>query len=377
MQYFGDYYLPGRDFTTEGLDKFLQEEEDLEKLWLDNKPAFEDICLKHSFRKVASKEITTLDLEKTEDQLWSEMDRKRRNSIRGAIKSGVSVRKASSEDIEEFTGVYIEGFCSKHNMNDAYISRVPSMVRNWINNEDLFIAILDGKIIAGTSVNQSRFLNPGETLVYSNNTSLLEFQKFYPNDLLIWEIVKQAKIAGFHTFNMCGGNMFKKKFSKMNPMVVNEWMRKSAIPCVLIIVSEAFFRSTVSKTEMEYRKSIESLICELGERGFYVEIEEETDCLAGNFHRTGTKKFDCMVQVEIHPEKNNRKSELQDQLRSKSWDESEIGMDFYENLEAGDVFLLPIISDYTREFGTIEDPVRNARKYQESLIKELGYSMDA
>ena len=67
-----------------------------------------------------------MDLKKTEELLWSEMDRKRRNSIRKAEKSGVYVRKAEKEDLEEFIEVYINGFCSKHNMDDSYISTVPS-----------------------------------------------------------------------------------------------------------------------------------------------------------------------------------------------------------------------------------------------------------
>ena len=55
MQTFGDYYLPGRAFEPVELDKFLEERYTIEKIWLEENTEFEEVCMKHSFRKVESR----------------------------------------------------------------------------------------------------------------------------------------------------------------------------------------------------------------------------------------------------------------------------------------------------------------------------------
>ncbi|MDC0055895.1 GNAT family N-acetyltransferase [Deltaproteobacteria bacterium] len=225
LETFGDYYLP-RKFSPNQLKMFLSEKLCLKKIWLEDDPRFEKICTGFGFEFIIGRKITVLDLSKSEDQLWSELNRKRRNTIRSAIKNGVVIELAESTDALEAEQVWLKGSCTKHNLSNEYVSTMSEKINIWIERKILFVAKLDNKIIAGTKVAQSNCLPTNEVLYYSSNSSLQEYLKFNPNDLLIWEIVKYAKVNGFSFFNMGGGNLFKRKFSVMEPMVVNEWTKK-------------------------------------------------------------------------------------------------------------------------------------------------------
>ena len=301
MEVHGHYWLPGEDFIPDELDGFIKENDELTKIFLNDELAINEVCIKHGFSLLEKRKIPVLDLTKDLEQLWAEMDRKKRNAIRLAQKSNVKIRLAKPKDKIEFMDVYYHGYCIKHDDSAEHLNQVDSMTEKWIEREILYIATLEiematgwgSKIIAGIKIDQSKFRTPGEIVYYSANASLPEYLKFRPNDLLVWEAIQHSKKLGFKQFNMGGSieHMFKKKFSKLEPQLVNEWARPSNIKNILFIVDSTFFQ----KRNWEDHQHINSIILEamkyVSSLGIGFEIEEAIDCATETFYRSGKKLF--------------------------------------------------------------------------------------
>lgn len=220
LRVYGEYYLPARNFNSKQLDEFLKLNENLKKISMyATSVGLRKVLSEHGFSLGIKRRIAFLDLTMSIEELWKNMDRKRRNGIRYAIKKGVAIHKAKLEDLEAFKKVWVGGYKKKYGIKRKYD------IRSWIENEQLFIAKLNNKAIAGTRIRESVYRLPRDVVIYSANTSLREYQKFKPNDLLIWEIAKWAKKEGYREFNLAGGNLFKREFTKTGFVVVEEWRR--------------------------------------------------------------------------------------------------------------------------------------------------------
>ncbi|GAJ22425.1 unnamed protein product, partial [marine sediment metagenome] len=170
------------------LDKFLKLNKNLKKIWMYSTGlGLRKVLSEHGFSLGIKRRIAFLDLTMSIDELWKNMDKKRRNGIRYAIKNGVAIHTAKLGDLEAFKKVWVGGYKKKHGVKRKYD------IRSWIEKEQLFLAKLGNKIIAGTRIRESVYRPPRDVVIYGANTSLREYQKFKPNDLLIWEIAKWAK----------------------------------------------------------------------------------------------------------------------------------------------------------------------------------------
>lgn len=223
MDSYGDFCFPGFDFSADELIRFFGENPSLKKIWLYDRPQFDLICKQNGFAHSLRRNIPILDLDKSIDELWSDLSVSRRNGIRFAEKNGVIVERAVAEHAEAFKPVWVEGFCKKY---EAETESAEVRIRDWINKGMLFIACVasTGQLIAGTNVREVDTRGEKEALMYSMNTSLIEFQRLKPNDLLLWEIIKWAKMNGYREFCMGGSNLFKNQFTKRY-IPVDEWLR--------------------------------------------------------------------------------------------------------------------------------------------------------
>ncbi len=145
-----------------------------------------------------------VDLSLSEETLFQNLDTRKRNGIRNALKRGLTTREASSEDIPEF----YEVLTATHKRL-GIASPLPSdEFLTPPTNRKLFIACHQGRCIAGTTV---RYCRSG-LAEYSENASLPEFWHLRPNVLLLWENIKWAKSLGCSGFNFGGQNSLKKEF---------------------------------------------------------------------------------------------------------------------------------------------------------------------
>jgi lipid II:glycine glycyltransferase (peptidoglycan interpeptide bridge formation enzyme) len=124
-------------------------------------------------------------LDKKEDELWKQLDKKTRNVIRKAQKEGVTIEKIDNkDDVKKVYELYICRVKERKNQVPIPYEYFLEIFENV--SSKFLVAKYNDKIIA-----ESIFLEYGEKLYYFNNGSLPEYWKLNANSLLIWEIMKK------------------------------------------------------------------------------------------------------------------------------------------------------------------------------------------
>jgi hypothetical protein len=171
--------------------------------WLSLRP-----LLEFGYRSRMLTGNPVLDLTRGTDALLRECDGKRRNCIRYAMRHAVEVKPAETpEDYAEFYQIYA-GWCAAKQTHCYPFETEQRAYRTTGRNRRLFVARFEGKIIAGSVF---RFL-PGGLVEYSRNSSLPEYQRLKPNDLLVWRAVEWACAQGFPMMSMGGSHRFLREF---------------------------------------------------------------------------------------------------------------------------------------------------------------------
>lgn len=153
-----------------------------------------------------------IDLATDEDGLFRRLAGKRRTGIRNALKKGLEVKEATVEDVLHFYEVL--------KVTHVRLGLGPPLPMDDLlapeSNRKLFVAMYEGRCIAGTII---RFSRSG-LAEYSENASLSDFWQVNPNELLLWTAIKWANSAGCTGFNLGGYNLFKKEFGgTLYPMI--------------------------------------------------------------------------------------------------------------------------------------------------------------
>lgn len=142
------------------------------------------------------------DLTRTENELWSKLNKRARWGVRKAKRSGVKVAQATSEqEWDDFYRLH-ELHCLKH----GYTSLLPTALFKSIYKilypqkmAKLFLAQLDNKVIAGTLLLMHR-----KYVVFFRNASISEYLRFEPNNILQWISIKWGKENGAEIYDMGG-----------------------------------------------------------------------------------------------------------------------------------------------------------------------------
>ena len=178
---------------------------------------FKKIFYKHGFIFEDHLNII-VDLSKPEDELWADVNSKRRNEIRRARKEGTSFSaKTSLDDLEE-----------SYNIIRSVYRRVKLPIPSFAffknihqkSNENLGLTLFCAE-------NESRVIGCMIALCYKETIfnyyagAYTEHYKKYPNDLIPWEVFLWGKDNGFQTFDFGGAGKpnvpygvreYKKKF---------------------------------------------------------------------------------------------------------------------------------------------------------------------
>ncbi len=230
----GDPVLPSRAFTADELHDFLRANGDCERIYLFADPSLEPVCAKFGFIRHLARPIVSLDLSLPEEILWSDLRGKRRNGIRYARRHDVKVEVATAAEHECATEVFLDGYGARHGVP---VEQIRPSIPYWIERGNLLLARLGcrGPAIACVASldahdmsGPSKHVEPGAYSLYSANSSLREYQKYKPNDLLVWEAALRAKAAGYRHYVLGSGDaQFKREFSRGH-VVVNEWVRRKS-----------------------------------------------------------------------------------------------------------------------------------------------------
>lgn len=197
-------------------DDFLKAVNDLckeeESIFLKMEPALKSELhrnyllkteLKLSDKEIQPSQTIISDLEKSEEELMAEMKPKTRYNIRVAQKHGVEILRCDPEDkkyFDKFLELMSETakrdkfhLHSKENYQKIVDSRSDDF------KNDLYVALLDGKILAAAIVN---FFN--DKAVYLHGASSSKYRNVMAPYLLHWEIMKDAKNKGFKKYDLWG-----------------------------------------------------------------------------------------------------------------------------------------------------------------------------
>lgn len=140
-------------------------------------------------------------LDESEDALWNNLDSKCRNMIRKAEKHGVVIMDGTINDIDDYYEMLCQSF-AKHNTK-------PSVSKVFIKNAYECL-IADGMIkflfasINGKKISGAIFLLYNKHVYFWSGAALSEYNKYAPNNLLQWNLIKWACNNNFVIYDMAG-----------------------------------------------------------------------------------------------------------------------------------------------------------------------------
>ncbi len=163
------------------------------------------LCYK--FRCRREEGVVVLDLTEGPEALFKQFSSMRRNNIRKAMRKGVEVFQARTEDdFAAYHEIYCS-WCQRKGISPLPFS-VTAQALRLKGNRQLFLARFSGKIVAGIIL---RYY-PGGLIEYAANSSLKEFLSLKPNDLLHWRAIEWASGAGFMRYSLGGAHLFLRHF---------------------------------------------------------------------------------------------------------------------------------------------------------------------
>lgn len=182
---------------------------------------------KYSFsqgEEVQLKKTVLIDLEKTEDEIFAEINKKNRYYIRTAQKAGTQVLvDDKDESFEEFLKLYLDTKSrqSFFGRGEGYLRSVWKIAKeSEKTNSKNFIKVV--RAIYGDSLHAACLLFTFEDTVYYPYAGTIPVvsSKINPNYSFIWEIIRWSKQNGFKNFDFYGIDddethgftLFKKKF---------------------------------------------------------------------------------------------------------------------------------------------------------------------
>lgn len=138
-----------------------------------------------------------LNLDKSENLLWDGLNKKTRNLTRKATKAGIEIKEGGIPDIKEYYKMILSTF-SKANIKTLPVSFYENVFKTFFpkNKVKLFLAKYEGKYIAGAII-----LTHNDSIYYWHGASFREFLSYAPNNLLQWEIIKWANMAGYKKYD--------------------------------------------------------------------------------------------------------------------------------------------------------------------------------
>lgn len=160
---------------------------------------------KYGYRHKREEGVVMLDLTKGPDELFKQFAQTRRTDIRNAIKRGLEVFIAGTHDeFKAYYDIYVD-WCRRKKIVPTSFDTLEEAFRS--SNRRLFLVRYEGRIIAGAIIR----LYPGAMIEYAANSSLDEYLKFKPNDLLQWRVVEWACGEGYRRYSLGGAHLFVRK----------------------------------------------------------------------------------------------------------------------------------------------------------------------
>lgn len=153
-----------------------------------------------------------IDLLQSEETIYQNMHpRSCRYRINKSRKSGVIIRETT--DVDRFVDVYYNQLLEVFNKQGLTPTYDKSCVRSLVDS--LYperMLLLEAVTAEGDIAATGLFPGDKNMAIFWGGASYQRFQKFCPNEPLIWEAIKIWKERGTKVFDMCGVRPYKLKF---------------------------------------------------------------------------------------------------------------------------------------------------------------------
>jgi lipid II:glycine glycyltransferase (peptidoglycan interpeptide bridge formation enzyme) len=126
-----------------------------------------------------------VDLKKTEDELWMNLNKKTRNAVRKAEKSGVKVEFCDSSYLDEYYKM-VEEVARRSSIVPLPKEFMKEVIESGLGK--LILAFYRDQPAAG-----GIFLTFKDTVTYWDGASHYKFRIYQPSNLLQWELIKWAR----------------------------------------------------------------------------------------------------------------------------------------------------------------------------------------
>lgn len=149
-----------------------------------------------------------IELPETEEEAWSQLKSSCRNRIKKAQKQGCTMKSMKDDLLPLQFQKRLEAVYSKQKLKAPFgVERSRSLCRNVKNILPLRI-VNDGNVVAA-----GIFPYDDDSIYFWGGAALPEDYKYYPNEIMHWEVIKFAVANNIKNYNMCGGtSQFKNKF---------------------------------------------------------------------------------------------------------------------------------------------------------------------
>lgn len=166
-------------------------------------PGYPVQALRRSGYRIEQVPNIVLDLGRPVEGLWAGLNKKRRNVVRKAEKSGVAVVEGGLADVKEYHRMHA-GTCKRYSLNPlsrAFLETVFEELSPKGRIKFLF-AEHESARIAG-----AMFLLHQDRILYWMGDSLPEHLHLSPNDLMQWHIIKWGAENGYKWYDLGGADI--------------------------------------------------------------------------------------------------------------------------------------------------------------------------
>lgn len=161
-----------------------------------------DTLSKHGYRGQQEEGVVMLDLTKGPGELFKQFAETRRTNIRKSTRRGLEIVIAGTRDeFRTYYDIYAD-WCRRKKIAPNSFEVLEEAFS--LPNRRLFLARYEGKTIAATVIR----LYPSAMIEYAANSSLEEYLKLKPNDLLQWRVVEWACAEGYQRYSLGGAHLF-------------------------------------------------------------------------------------------------------------------------------------------------------------------------
>ena len=159
---------------------------------------------------------------------WERIHSKKKNQIRKAIKSGLTVEDTDDPAVADEFYERFEDLMRRKGRVPPYSREYPRLLFRHLKPAGLLFS-LRVRDSSGAILATGLFPHDAETVYFWGGSSWQEGRDLNPNDFLQWSAIRLASEHGLKAYNMCGPGRFKRGFGG-DLLELRRWHKSYSLP---------------------------------------------------------------------------------------------------------------------------------------------------